>query len=293
MDIEALQRWVGRHQTADDLAAAGPLAGLAGLLDHAAPPWKPGELPPLAHWLYFLPHPRQSLLDDDGHLRRGDFLPPVPLPRRMWVGSRIRFLEPIPVQAAIHRRSTIASVKAHNGRSGPLVFVTVNHEIAVGATTAIVEDQDIVYRAPATGESSAPPGEGTTATGGSAAAATTELPSRVSEATRRIVPDPVQLFRFSALTCNAHRIHYDRDYALGVEGYPGLVVQGPLVATLLMDHFLRVSSSPSVRAFKFRAQRPLFDTAPFDLCLAANGAGADLWVTDRNSAVAFTAEVER
>jgi 3-methylfumaryl-CoA hydratase len=249
------------------------------------PPWISGEVPPLAHWLYFLPRQRQSLLDTDGHPKRGDFLPPVPLPRRMWVGSRVRFLAPIPVDAAISRRSTIATVTAKSGRSGPMVFVTVKHEITVGGTTAVVEEQDIVYRGAVTTATGAP-----TSTGGPAPAA--PQVARVSQATRTIVPDPVQLFRFSALTFNAHRIHYDRDYARDVEGYPGLVVHGPLAATLLMDHCLRHTGGRTVRAFSFRAERPLFDTAPFDLCLAPSEAGVDLWAIDANGATAFTAAVE-
>jgi 3-methylfumaryl-CoA hydratase len=296
-DIEALQGWVGRAQTADDRAVAGPLAGLASLLDHTTPPWISGEVPPLAHWLYFLPHQRQSLLDSDGHAKRGDFLPPVPLPRRMWVGSRVRFLAPIPVDATISRRSTIATVTAKNGRSGPMVFVTVKHEITVGGTTAVVEEQDIVYRGAVTPAGGAPTATGAPpATGASTASTATGAPapaaSQVSQATRTITPDPVQLFRFSALTFNAHRIHYDRDYARNVEGYPGLVVHGPLVATLLMDHFLRHSGGRRVSAFSFRAERPLFDTGPFDVCFAPNGVGADVWAIDVNGATAFTAAVE-
>jgi 3-methylfumaryl-CoA hydratase len=290
-EIEALQGWVGRAQTADDRAAAGPLAGLAGLLDHLTPPWISGAAPPLAHWLYFLPHQRQSLLDADGHAKRGDFLPPVPLPRRMWVGSRVRFLAPIPIDAAMRRRSTIATVKAKSGRTGPMVFVTVKHEITVGGTTAVVEEQDIVYRGAATQSGSAAPAVSAPTASGAPAPTARQMP-RVSQATRTITPDPVQLFRFSALTFNAHRIHYDRDYARNVEGYPGLVVHGPLVATLLMDHFLRHSGGRSVSAFSFRAERPLFDTAPFDVCFAPSDVGADLWAIDVNGATAFTAAVE-
>lgn len=286
MSSEALQSWIGRAQTVDDVAAPGPLAGLASLLDHVTPPWISGELPPLAHWLYFLPCQRQSLLDTDGHAKRGDFLPPVPLPRRMWAGSRVRFLAPIPLGAVVRRCSTIVNVTAKTGRTGPMVLVTVKHEVMVGTTTAVIEEQDIVYRGVAG------PGDGALVTAGSDRAATgTEAP-RLSQATRRLAPDPVQLFRFSALTFNAHRIHYDRGYARDVEGYPGLVVHGPFVATLLMDHFLRCSSGRTVRAFSFRGHRPLFDTAPFDLCQATNEVGGDLWAVDVNGAVAFTATVE-
>ncbi len=278
MDIKALQGWVGRVRTADDLAASGPLAGLASLLDHANPPWRPGELPPLAHWLYFAPRERQSELDRDGHAKRGDFLPPVPLPRRMWVGSRVRFLAPIQFGVAMHRRSTIANVWEKSGRTGLVVFVTVKHEVSVEDMTAIIEEQDIVFRSaaiPGNGGETLPAGH----------------PARASDATRSIIPDPVPLFRFAALTFNAHRIHYDRDYARQVEGYPGLVVQGPFIATLLMDHFLRRSGDSAVRTFSFRAQRPLFDTSPFELCLARNGPGAELWATDGTGAVAMSATV--
>ncbi|HLZ96674.1 MAG TPA: MaoC family dehydratase N-terminal domain-containing protein [Steroidobacteraceae bacterium] len=325
-EIEALQRWVGRTQSVDDRAVPGPLAGLASLLDHSIPPWISGEMPPLAHWLYFLPRERQSLLDTDGHPKRGDFLPPVPLPRRMWVGSRVHFVVPIAVDAAISRRSTIETVTAKSGRSGSMVFVTVKHEITAHGTLALIEEQDIVYRAappasspqsaphagaqalrPATRIAQEPPrpqtaaGPGPAEPAGSAErpqsakvsqSAEAPLRPRVSQMTRTIIPDPVQLFRFSALTFNAHRIHYDVDYARDVEGYPGLVVHGPLVATLLMDHFLRHAGGRAVRSFHFRAERPLFDTAPFDLCLAPTATGGDLWAIDANGATAFTAAVE-
>ena len=232
MDTESLQSFVGRTQSIRDTAAAGTLAGLAALLDHSSPPWAADELPPLAHWMYFLPRQPQSLLGEDGHPRRGDFLPPVTLPRRMWVGSRVRHIAPVPLDALMERRSTIAGITAKSGRTGPMVFITVKHEIVVGESVAVIEEQDIVYRAapaPQGNSSGAPPRH--------------PLPisatARASAATRRFVADPVLLFRFSALTFNAHRIHYDRDYAREVEGYPRLVVHGPLVATSLMDHYLR------------------------------------------------------
>jgi 3-methylfumaryl-CoA hydratase len=278
MDIAALQSWVGREQTAFDFAAPWALSRLAGLLDHDHLPWRPDELPPLAHWIYFTSAARQSELDPDGHPRRGDFLPPVALPRRMWVGGRVQFLRPIEVGAAMRRRSTIARITAKNGRSGPVIFVTVRHEIYVADTTVLIEEQDIVFRSAAIpGDPEAPPGRRTT---------------QASEATRRFAPDPVQLFRFSALTFNAHRIHYDRDYARQVEGYEGLVVQGPFIATLLMDHFLRCSNDPVVRAFSFRAERPMFDAAPIELCLARRESAVELWAADLTGAVCMSATVE-
>ena len=145
-----LQDWVGRAETAHDVAAAGPLARLAALLDHdGPPPWRPGEAPPLGHWLWFLPDARQRDIGPDGHPRRGGFLPPVELPRRMWAGSRIAFHHPVPLGAAVERRSVIASVERKSGRSGELVFVAVDHEIASGGRTLITDRHDIVYRAAA------------------------------------------------------------------------------------------------------------------------------------------------
>jgi 3-methylfumaryl-CoA hydratase len=279
MNAEELRSWVGREQTLDDVAVSGPLDGLAALLDHSQPPWLPSELPPLAHWLYFQPHAKQSALDQDGHPRRGDFLPPVPLPRRMWVGSRIIFQVPIPLGADIHRRSTIASVSAKDGRTGPLVFVTVKHEVTVAQGVAIIEEQDIVYRAAMNRAGKTPE-----------ALPATPVPERAAQARRRFVPDPTHLFRFSALTFNAHRIHYDRDYARDIEGYPGLVVQGPLVAILLMDHYLRTVGPQRVREFSFRAGRPLFDTAPFDLCSAPGDGCTDMWAVVGGT-TAFSASV--
>jgi 3-methylfumaryl-CoA hydratase len=260
MDIEHLRKWIGRSETAEDIASEVPLAGLAALLDRAEP-WA-DVMPPLAHWLYFLPHARQSEIDVDGHPRRGGFLPPIDLPRRMWAGGRLTFEADIPIGASIARRSTIADVTAKSGSTGNMVFVTVHHEIVTKAGIAIREEQDIVFReAPKPGvQPSARQAVGETA-----------------QHSRRVVPDPTQLFRFSALTFNAHRIHYDRDYCRDVEGYPGLVVQGPFTAMLLMDHLLTSLPDVRVRSFKFRAQNPLFDTAPFTLCFNTSEGGADLW----------------
>lgn len=270
MDIAHLQKWIGRSETAKDIASENQLTGLAALLDHESPPWAKGEVPPLAHWLYFLAHARQSELGEDGHPKRGGFLPPVELPRRMWAGGRLAFHNAIEIGAPIERRSTIKDVSAKSGATGDMVFVTVAHEVFANAKHAISEEQDIVYRDMP--KSPAPAGK---------------LETRVSQNTRRITPDPTLLFRFSALTFNAHRIHYDRDYARDVERYPGLVMQGPLTAILLMDHYLRAHSQAHIANFSFRAQRPLFDTAPFDLCMA----DGDLWVLNERGESTFSATV--
>ena len=244
--------WLGRTTQLDDVITAAPVKAMSATLDRDEPAPAPGQaLPPLWHWLYFLPSERQSEIGADGHPKRGSFLPPVTLPRRMWAGGRFQFFAPLRIGDAVRRSSRIADVSSKQGRTGPLVFVRVRHEIASGDTLALTEEHDIVYReAPQAGAvAEAPP----------------QAPT--GEQFARIVrPDPVLLFRYSALTFNGHRIHYDRSYVTEVEGYPGLIVHGPLIATLLVDLLRRERPEASLSAFEFRAISPLFDTAPFSVC---------------------------
>ncbi|HYF21249.1 MAG TPA: MaoC family dehydratase N-terminal domain-containing protein [Ramlibacter sp.] len=251
LDLQHLRSWVGRTEEAADTATAVPPRALAATLDRDDPPQPGDALPPCWHWLYFLPLQAQSGVGEDGHPRRGGFLPPVPLPRRMWAGSRIDFHAPLQVGQPLARASRVADVKVKEGRSGPLVFVQVLHELRAAGALAVTERQDIVYR------DMPQPGE--------AAPAPVAAPAD-AEWSRRIEPDPVLLFRYSALTFNGHRIHYDRPYATQVEGYPGLVVHGPLVATLLLDLLRRQRPQARVAQFSFRAVSPLFDTAAFEVC---------------------------
>jgi 3-methylfumaryl-CoA hydratase len=277
MSFEHLKAWIGQSELQTDVTAPAPLAGLAATLDHLDPPWREGEVPPLGHWLYFLPRVAQREIGPDGHAKRGGFLPPVELPRRMWAGSELEFLAPVPIGAAIERRSAITNIEHKTGRSGEMIFVRVEHGIAVQGAAAIREVHNIVYReAPKPGEAAPPP----------------EKAGRAAEFERAIVPDPVLLFRYSALTFNGHRIHYDRTYCEQAEGYPGLVVHGPLTATLLMDLYLRQRPAAAVRAFRFRVRRLLFDIHPFTLCGAHKPGGADLWALDHEGALAMTAELE-
>ncbi|WP_428628342.1 FAS1-like dehydratase domain-containing protein [Sphingopyxis sp.] len=271
--------WVGRSETRHDVATAAPLVGLAALLDHEVA--APATVPPLGHWLYFLPDARQSAIGDDGHPRRDDggLLPPVPLPRRMWAGGRVEFLAPIAIGADLARVTTIEAIRAKRGASGDLLFVTLRHDIAADGVPAIREEQDLVYRAAAT------------ATPALVAAPATALAPEPAEAARRVTPDPILLFRYSALTFNAHRIHYDRDYARDVEGYAGLVVHGPLIATLLLDHASREIPGLTPARFSFRAEAPLIDGAAFDLCLTREGSGARLWARDGTGRTTMRAEV--
>ena len=278
LDIDHLRSWIGRQETVGDRATLVPAQALSATLDRDDPQPKPGDpLPPLWHWLYFLPLARQSEIGPDGHPKRGGFLPPVPLPRRMWAGGRFTFHQPLKLNEAITRKSTVADVTVKQGRGGALCFVLVRHEIHGENGLGLTEEHDIVYRdAPAPNE--APPAPKPAPTDG--------------VWHRDIAPDPVLLFRYSALTFNGHRIHYDRQYVTETEGYPGLIVHGPLIATLLVD-LLRRNTSKPLKEFKFRALSPLFDIAPFSV---HGRPGADgqvaLWARNAQGNVAMEAEAQ-
>jgi 3-methylfumaryl-CoA hydratase len=265
-----LSRWVGKSEEAADTVNPTPYAALAATLDRL--PERPPAgtpLPPLWHWLYFLPLHRQSEIGPDGHARRGDFLPPVLLPRRMWAGSQFEFRTPLRVGDEVTRISTIEDVTEKSGRTGRLVFVKVRHEIRRRDEheIALTEFHDIVYREAAKPDDVAPP---------SKAAPTS------SAWERRWLPDDVLLFRYSALTFNGHRIHYDRRYATQIERYPGLVVHGPLIATLLLDLLRHQWPDADVARYEFRAVRPLFDTHQFFVCgePQQDGKTVRLWARD-------------
>jgi 3-methylfumaryl-CoA hydratase len=265
-----LQGWIGRSESVHDRIVATPVHALNATLDHEAAPAADGTaLPPLWHWLYFLPLHRQSEIGADGHAKRGAFLPPVPLPRRMWAGSQFEFRSPVRVGDAVQRTSTIADVTQKDGRTGKLVFVRVRHELRCNGANepAIVEFHDIVYREARRAADVEPPPQ----------------PAPDGAAWQReIVPDDVLLFRYSALTFNGHRIHYDRKYVTEVEGYPGLIVHGPLIATLLMDLVRRNAPGADVAAFRFRAVRPTFDLHPFRVNgqVQPDGRTIQLWAQD-------------
>ena len=267
-----LQTWQGKSETLHDSITAVPLAALSATLDRDDPAPAPGTaVPPLWHWLYFLPHARASEIGPDGHPRRGGFLPPVPLPRRMWAGGRLSWeaSNPLRVGQQVQRQSTIESVKHKAGRTGELLFVLVRHRLSNADGLSLTEEHDIVYR------SAAQPGE---------AAPAPQRPRLDGQAawSRTIVPDAVLLFRYSALTFNGHRIHYDRKYVTEVEGYPGLIVHGPLIATLLLDLLRRQLPQAPVARFEFRAVRPTFDLHPFSVHgrPSPDGKTVELWAQD-------------
>jgi 3-methylfumaryl-CoA hydratase len=265
-----LQDWVGRSEVVSDVATPTPYAALSATFDREAGRPPAGTvLPALWHWLYFLPLHRQSEIGPDGHARRGGFLPPVPLPRRMWAGSQFEFHQPLCIGDEMTRTSTIESVTEKQGRTGPLVFVKVRHEIRRQgqAEVALTEFHDIVYREAARADEVAPPPRPAPAT---------------STWEKKWVPDDVLLFRYSALTFNGHRIHYDRKYVTEVEGYPGLIVHGPMVATMLLDLLRHQMPQAQVKSYEFRAVRPVFDIHHFHVCgePQADGRSIRLWAKD-------------
>lgn len=270
-----LRQWLGRREVAHDHVTASPLARLSATLDRSDDPPREGDaVPPLWMWLYFLPSDRESELGSDGHAQRGGFLPPVGLPNRMWAGGRLQFLRDIRVGSTVTRTSEIVEISEKVGRSGPLVFVSVRHEIADGDGMALIEEHDIVYRSQLSDGLSLTP----------------KVAPSESSWSREICADDVFLFRFSALTFNGHRIHYDRRYATEVEKYPGLVVHGPLIAVLLLDLLRRHLPHARVREFSFRAIRPLFDLEPFLICgHIESPQRVSLWAKDRKESTAMEA----
>jgi 3-methylfumaryl-CoA hydratase len=266
-NLEPLREWVGRKEIRKDIVAAWPVTALAATVDDAGVSAENGApLPSGWHWIFFLEAKPPSELGPDGHPKRGGFLPPVPLPRRMWAGGRLEFLRPLCIGESITRESEIVSVEPKSGRTGTLVFVTVRHTIGGSMGAAIIEEQDIVYREAAQEGDPLPPGK--------------RAPGS-AQWRRDVMPDSVMLFRYSALTFNGHRIHYDKDYALGEEHYPGLVVHGPLQATLLID-LCRHNAERPLKKFEYRAQYPMFAGQAFTV----NGnfepaaSKADVWTAD-------------
>lgn len=247
----AYEAWIGREEECSERIAGSAVRAMAATLDLEYSPQAGEPLPPGWQWLFFNPAVRRSGLGIDGHPRRGGFLPPIELPRRMWAGSRIRYLAPVPVEAQATRRSRILKIENKAGKRGSLAFVTVEHITSCDGTPCISEEQDIVYR------DAMPPGV--------APAPTPQRYGEVSQWSRSIEPDTTLLFRYSALTFNGHRIHYDRTYARDEEGYPDLVVHGPLTATLLQQFAVEHGPGRLLVRFDFRGVTPLFVGRAFQL----------------------------
>jgi 3-methylfumaryl-CoA hydratase len=271
--LERLKDWVGRSMETSARIEPRPVAQMEATLDHEVPPAKDGDaLPYLYHTMFFNPVARWSEIGPDGHPARGGFLPPVPLPRRMFAGARLAFHRPLRVGETVTRRTEIGSVEVKEGRSGTLVFLLLKHRLSGAEGLALEEEHDIVYRGVA-----------------GAAVAKAEPAPAGTQWRREIRPDPVLLFRYSALTFNGHRIHYDRPYVTEVEHYPGLIVHGPLIATLLVDLVRRELPEARLASFAYRAMSPLFDIAPFTVNGAREGRELRLWAANPEGGLAMRA----
>lgn len=272
MEIDHLRKWIGREERACETISERLVQHFAATFDQDIEIGPREPAPLMLHWCLAQNAVQLSLLGPDGHPKRGGFLPPVSLPRRMWAGGDLCFQAPLRIGDLVERRSRITDVTLKDGRSGPLCFVTVDHTYNVDGQTAISERQDIVYRGD----------------GGGGAQKKTDA-AREGRHSRQIVPTPPFLMRYSAVTFNAHRIHYDLAYAQAVEGYPGLVVHGPLQATLLCHYAASLHGATPSR-FSFRSLAPIFDRADFTINAEPADDGLRLWTAQTGGPVAMQAD---
>lgn len=262
-DYEVWSTWAGRSSSSWDVLNPAHVRRVAATLDWHAAPAEREPLPELWHWAFFSDAAATETLGEDGHPPRGEFIPPVDLPSRMWAGSRLNFIHPLRVGDEVARKSTIAKVELKKGRGGPLVFVIVHHEYRVGTRVALEEEQDLVYRTPVP-------------------VSRRDVASEPdAQWTRDVTPSAALLFRYSAVTFNAHRIHYDHPYSTTSEGYSGLVVQGPLIATLMCQEFVRHNPGSLVGRFRFRGLRPLIASSSFRVGgRLKDRQNAEVWAAD-------------
>jgi 3-methylfumaryl-CoA hydratase len=265
-DLDHLRQWIGRTNEASDIVTAQLVKGLRATLFMEIGAPKPGDAAPwTVHWCLAQPVYPMSELGPDGHPARGGFLPPVPLPRRMWAGGELEFLEPLRVGDEVTRTSRISDVTMKTGSTGVLCFVSVEHLITTPRGIAIRERQDIVYREISTTTPSTP----------------TKPPVAPSAQHREShMADSVLLFRYSALTFNGHRIHYDRDYVTKVEGYPGLIFHGPMQAAFLVEFAAKLRGGAAPKKFSYRGVQPLFEGSEFSINANDTNAGMELWAAN-------------
>jgi 3-methylfumaryl-CoA hydratase len=265
-DLDHLRQWIGRSTQATDIVTAQLVKGLRATLFQEIGEPKPGDAAPFTvHWCLAQPVYPMSELGPDGHPTRGGFLPPVPLPRRMWAGGELEFFDALRVGDETTRTSRIADVTMKTGASGILCFVSVDHLVTTSRGTALRERQDIVYR---------------DLSGAPAATAKPPAPPPVAKHRESHMADAVLLFRYSALTFNGHRIHYDRDYVTGVEGYPGLIFHGPLQAALIVEMAARLHGGTAPKKFSYRGLQPLFEGSEFSINASETEAGLELWTAN-------------
>jgi 3-methylfumaryl-CoA hydratase len=266
LDLDNLRQWIGRSAQVSDTVTAQLTKGLRATLFLEIGEPKLGDAAPITvHWCLGQPVVAMSELGPDGHPARGGFLPPVPLPRRMWAGGELEFVDTLRVGDEVTRTSRIADVTLKTGSTGTLCFVAVDHLIATSRGTAIRERQDIVYRnvSPA-----------------AAASAKPAAPPPAAQHRETHMADTVLLFRYSALTFNGHRIHYDRDYVTRVEGYPGLIFHGPMQAALLVEFAAKLRGGRVPNKFSYRGVQPLFEGSEFSVNANMTDAGMELWTAN-------------
>jgi 3-methylfumaryl-CoA hydratase len=267
LDLDHLRQWIGRSEEVTDVVTAHLVRGLRATLFMEIGAPKPGDAAPwTAHWCLAQPVYPMSQLGPDGHPTRGGFLPPVPLPRRMWAGGELEFFEPLRVGDEMTRSSRISDVTMKSGSTGVLCFVSVEHEIKTPRGTAVRERQDIVYR-----DISAPQ---------AAAPAKAPPPAPVAKHRESHMADPVLLFRYSALTFNGHRIHYDRQYVTEVEGYPGLIFHGPMQAAFIVELAAKLHGGTPPKKLGYRGLQPLFEGSEFSVNANETPAGMELWIAN-------------
>jgi len=278
-ELDKLKEWIGQKESDIDYVTVPAVHRLAATLDRDDPMPRMGDPLPVGwHQILFPRVVRHSQIGPDGHPQRGDFLPPVPLPRRMFAGKRTTFHADLRVGDEVRRDSVIQNVTVKQGRTGTMVFVTVKTALTSARGLAITEEQDLVYReAPAPGAPPQPP---------------QPAPGKAAWS-RTVTPDPVMLFRYSALTFNGHRIHYDKPYVTQVEGYPDLIMNGGLT-TLLVFELARAQASGPIRHISSRNVRALFVNQPiaFGGEPSADNKTAKLWALNPEGALALTAEAE-
>lgn len=268
--------WIGRTQEQSDVLTPALLQRFRATIDSR----KTSEVAPQGiHWCLCLPETATDELGPDGHPKRGDFMPPVPLPRRMWASSNVRFHVPLTSGIAISRRSTISNIAEKHGASGPLVFVTIDHETWAEGVLAVSERQSVVYRDAPTAAATMTPNEGT-------------VNLSAWPIYRSIIPSAPLLFRYSALTFNSHRIHYDQTYATSVEGYKGLVVHGPLIATMLLDLAAHEFGQNALSQFSMRAVSAAFTGEPLHLVVSVDGRVVSLAALANDGRTIMSAEAE-
>ena len=275
--MENFESWIGKTDVQHDICSTRPVHMMQALLNQTS--IQPVVLPHLYHWCYFLPIVDHQTLAEDGHPRKGNFLPPIPFPKRMWAGGRLQFIQPIQIDQALHRESEIKNIQFKQGKSGSMYFVTVEHRLFADDQLCIIEEHDIVYREASNKLTSIP----------TAIDQPQEL--RTADYRHHYHADTVALFRYSAATFNGHKIHYDRNYCIEQEGYPGLVVHGPLLATLLLHFFKHEYPAADIKTFNFRALKPVFDFQKFNVCGVCNADQAEVWIEHLDGSVAMQAEL--